>query len=842
MIYQGNKQTCISFPIGGIGSGSIGLAGNGRLVDWEIFNRPSKGSINGYSHFAVRAKLPDGRVIAKILNGDLPGNYMGQYEKKTFHGYGFGPACETMCGYPHFAECSFRGEFPVAELTFTDPDFPAVVILRAFNPMIPHDAENSGLPAAFFEVEFCNTSEENIEFCAAFSVANPFHNSRNEALDTGVTLWSGEAKDSLSYGDLTVLSEGEGVAVQPYWYRGGWQDAPVIFWNEFSSGAPLKYRTYDTEGKKDACSVTNTLTLAPGEGKTAKFLLTWNVPNCYKYWGSKESLEEKQNKRWVNYYATVFADSRASADYCMKHWDSLKERTLRFRNALYATTLDERILDRIVSNLAVLKSSTVLRLPDGSFYGWEGVHEEEGSCEGTCQHVWNYAYALCFLFPELERSIRDLELTYSTSPEGKMDFRFALPLGAPRRDSHACVDGQMGTVIKIYRDWKITGDGEWIRANWQTIKSIIAFAWSPANPHAWDRDRDGVLEGRQHHTLDMELFGPSSWLQGFYLGALKAGAEMAEFVGDADAKAEYTDLFEKGYTWTKENLFNGSYFVQKVDLTDRARVAHFGCEDTYWNEETGQIKYQIGEGSSIDQLCAQWHADLCGLGDLFDATQVQIALPHLFKNNFKDSMRGFTNPWRIFSLNDEGGAVICDYPEGVEKPSIPVPYCEETMTGFEYQMAGLLISRGFVEEGKKMVYALHERFNGERRNPWNEFECGSNYARSMASFALLPIFAGFSFDLPNKTLGFAPVVVGDYTTFWSVGEAFGTFSITDRAATLSLCEGTLLLQTFRLPAHRQVQALRLDGEPVTFVWKDGVLSFEEHRLAASAEIRFAPTV
>jgi len=838
MIYKGSKQNCISFPIGGIGTGSIGLAGNGRLVDWEIFNRPAKGSINGYSHLAVRAKRQDGSVIAKVLCGDLPGNYMGQYEKKTFHGYGFGPACESMCGYSHFSECEFKGEFPVAEITFKDADFPAAVKLRAFNPMIPHDAFASSLPAAFFEVEFLNTSEENVEFCAAFSVANPFEGGFNQGLEKGVFMRSPLEKEELSYGDMTLLSCGDGVGIQPYWYRGGWQDAPVVFWNEFSSGAPLKNRIYTEKGKRDTCSVTNTLMLGAKEEGCARFLLSWNVPNCYKYWGSKEPLEEKQKKRWKNYYATQFENSPASASYCMEHWDSLKERTLRFKNALYSTTLDEKILDRIVSNLAVLKSPTVLRLQDGSFWGWEGVHEESGSCEGTCQHVWNYAYALCFLFPALERSIRELELKYSTSPEGKMDFRFALPPGAPRYDKRACVDGQMGTVIKIYRDWRITGDGEWICKNWQTVKKIIAFAWNAENPHAWDRDHDGVLEGRQHHTLDMELFGPSSWLEGFYLGALKAGAEMAEFVGDADAEAEYRELFEKGYAWTKEHLFNGSYFAQKVDLFDKSVLDRFGCADTYWNDESGEIKYQIGEGCAIDQLCAQWHADLVGLGDLFDREQVSVALGNLYKNNFKEEMRKFTNPWRIFSLNDESGAVICDYPAGAKKPAIPIPYCEETMTGFEYQMAGLLISRGYAEEGKRLVYALHRRFDGERRNPWNEFECGSNYARSMASFALLPIFAGLSYDLVRGRIGFDPVEKGDYTTFWSLGEAYGSFSITADRAELKLCEGRLGLRSFRLPTDRTVKSLLLDGVETRFDGGDGVLTFEETIIAERLEVIF----
>lgn len=838
MIYQGSKQNCISFPIGGIGTGSIGLGGNGRLLDWEIFNRPNKGSINGYSHFAVRAKMSDGRVITKVLNGDLGGNYMGQYEKRRFHGYGFGPASETMCGYPHFAQCSFKGEFPIAELTFSDAEFPATVVLRAFNPMIPLDAFHSSLPAAFFEIEFQNTSQEPIEFCVAFSVANPFSPGYNRALENGVTLYSSEDRESLSYGDLTVFTKGEKLEIQPYWYRGGWQDGPVTFWNEFSSGKPLKQRIYDTEGKSDACAVANTLCVAPAEIQKSRFLLSWSVPNCYKYWGSKEPIEEKQKKRWKNYYATVFADSKASAEYCMANWDDLWARTLRFKDALYSTSLDEKIIDRAAANLSVLKSPTVLRLQDGSFYGWEGVHEQEGSCEGTCQHVWNYAYALCFLFPELEQSIRELELTYSTSPAGKMDFRFALPLGADRYDKHACVDGQMGTVIKIYRDWKISGNRQWIKDHWQTIKRIISFAWSSENPHEWDLNKDGVLEGRQHHTLDMELFGPSSWLQGFYLGALKAAAQMAELVGDAEAQKEYLDLFEKGYAWTKENLFNGSYFIQKIELSDRALVDHFNCAAEYWNEETAEIKYQIAEGSSIDQLCAQWHADLCGLGDLFDREQVEIALKNLYQNNFKPQMRAFPNPWRIFSLNDEGGAVICDYPAGVKKPTIPVAYCEETMTGFEYQLAGLLISRGYVEEGKQIINALHARFDGERRNPWNEFECGSNYARSMASFALLPVFAGFSFDLANGEIGFDPVEKGDYQSFWSLGSGWGSFTISAHAASLVLCEGELTLQKFSLPNANRATRLLIDGEEIPFDFSNSSLLFASTKIQNSLEIFF----
>src|SRR6185295_1449864 len=100
------------------------------------------------------------------------------------------------------------------------------------------------------------------------------------------------------------------------------------------------------------------------------------------------------------------------------------------------------------------------------------------------------------------------------------------------------------------------------------IEGAIEFAWSPLNPDRWDPERTGVLWGRQHHTLDMELFGPNAWLTGFYLGALLTGARMAEHLGYTAKASEYHALFTKGREWVDANLFNGRYFVQKIDLSD----------------------------------------------------------------------------------------------------------------------------------------------------------------------------------------------------------------------------------------------------------------------------------
>lgn len=839
MKYSGEYTREISFPLGGIGTGSIGFDG-GRLIDWEIFGRPSKGSYNGYTHFAIKT-VKDEKPLTYILNGDFNRELMGQYMKKQFCGYGFGPLPQTMCGFPHFSKSEFIGEFPIATLKLHDDLFPADIRMTAFNPFIPSDEKNSSLPAAFFEIETENTSDIPLDFDIAFSVANPYDVSANEAYSDGtiraVTLRNADecGKESTSYGDLTVATDCPSSYSQAYWYRGKWQDGIVMFMNEFTSGSGLSNRTYETNGSHDTSTLVARIKLGAHEKGSVRFVLSWNVPNACKYWGT----DEEKKKTWKNYYATVFDSSRETAKYALSQFSELYRRTLAFKNALFSSSLPPVVIDAAASNLSVLKSPTVSRLEDGSFYCFEGVHEESGSCEGTCQHVWNYVYSLFFLFPKLERSIRDLEFKYSTEKSGKTAFRLKLPLGSEISPFRACLDGQMGSVIKFYGDWKISGNDDWLRENWDTIKKVVDYARSEENPDGWDRDGDGVLEGRQRHTLDMELFGPSSWLDGMYLAALKAASEMGKYLCDTEKAAEYEALFERGRKWTKNNLFGGKYFIQKINLRDRGITDRYGASDDYLNTETGEIKYQIGEGSSIDQLLAQWHADILGLGDIFDAEQVKIALPEMMKNNFIGRMRDFANPWRIFSLGDEAGTVICAYPDGVKKPKIPVPYCEETMTGFEYSFAGLLMSRGFISDGLKVAGAVRDRFDGKKRNPWNEFECGSNYVRSMASYALIPLLCGFEFDLPHGYIGFNPYIKSNFKSVWSVDGAYGTFE-TDadgKTAIIQIIEEEIFLSSLGVKFAEQVLSLKIDEKEVGFTFSDGIIGFKKVTITEKAEIK-----
>lgn len=840
MRYTGAHLNRIRFPLGGIGTGSVSLAGNGALVDWEIFNRPNKGSIHPYTGFSVCARYPDGRTVTCALQGDWSGDLSGEYSRETFKGYGFGPSETTFCGFPHFRKVSFDARFPIATLTFRDPDFPGKVVLKAFNPMIPLDTENSGIPAAFFEITI-QSPEEGIHYTVVLTANNPFGNTVNTRLEhnayTAVKMSSAVLEPTQKeYGDMTVAVDVADGICQEYWYRGqyGFREGITRFWNQLSQN-DLAPRHYDFPAKNDVCTVGAGKTAGKREKVKFRFVISWNVPNCYNYWNPWKD-EEGKDILWKNYYATRFADSAQSCLYALSNWETLLKKTQLFSQSLHNATLDPVIRDAASASLSVLKSPVVLRLEDGTFYGWEGLHEREGSCEGTCTHVWSYAYALCFLFPELERTMRDTELRYDTDEHGCMQFRTMLPLGRPRGDFLPCVDGQMATLIKVYRDWKLTGNGDWVKANWQSLKKVLEFAWSRHNPNEWDLDKDGVLEGRQHHTLDRELFGPSAWLQGMYLAALKAAAELAVFVGDTDARAQYETLFCRGREFADGELFNGSYYIQKVDLSDHNYCVHFGCPE-YWNEESGQLKYQIGEGCSIDQLLGQWHANLCGLGDIFDPQQRKIALQSMYANNYKASMREIANTWRVFAINDEAGTVICDYPAGSIMPDIPIAYCQECMTGFEYAFAGLLISEGLLEEGLSVVRAIRDRYDGKKRNPFNEIECGSNYARAMASFGLLPIFSGFTYDLPKGHIGFAPRLSGDFRCFWSVGTGWGEVLRTEKEWRIVIYGGELRLSSVAL-ADNQAAKLLVDGREVPVVSAGDLLTFSQ--VTACKELRFMP--
>ena len=513
------------------------------------------------------------------------------------------------------------------------------------------------------------------------------------------------------------------------------------------------------------------VTIQPGEEVTVPFFLTWYFP-IFEHW--KEDGHDRR-AAWRNYYATQWADAWDVAKYMAGNLGRLYGETRRFHDTLFSSTLPVHVLDAVSSQISTLRTSTCLRLEDGTFYGFEGCSDTSGCCEGSCTHVWNYAQALPYLFPSLQRSMSEAHFENSMSRDGFIQFRMPLPLGTKAKAGLVpAADGQMGLVMQVYREWLIGNDEAWLRRVWPLAKRALEFAWK-----YWDADQDGVMEGVQHNTYDQEFWGPNTMTGSLYLGALRAGEELARVVGDEDSAATYRELFRKGSAWTDRNLFNGEYYEQRVnpraaaiwpkryrDIIDR------GKDDRFKNWP----RWQFGKGCLSDQLIGQWIAMMLGLGRLYDRRKVRKTLRSIFRYNWRANLSDHVCMLRIYALNDEAGLLIGTWPRG-GRPGKPFWFTDEVWCGIEYQVASHLIYEGFVEEGATVVKGARDRYRGARRNPWDEIECGHHYARSMASYALLTALSGFQYSAPDAAIGFAPSVFDkDFRTFFSVASGWGQYS------------------------------------------------------------------
>ncbi|MBV9997905.1 MAG: beta-glucosidase [Verrucomicrobia bacterium] len=864
-VYTGERRRYVSFPLGGIGTGSVSLTGSGRLVDWSIRNRPAIHQFNGYSHFAVKAER-DGHLLgARVLNGPYEGTPAGSPSPRKFDGFGFGANRDSMAGVPHFEDVTFVGRFPVVELEFHHAGFPGRVRLTAFSPFIPHNDRDSSMPVALFAFSVENDTGAPIDYTIAATLGNygcdsGIHTfSRHEGLNV-LHFTAADPVDPEQHGDLAITTDGDDVEHVDYHFRGQWFDSLGLYWREFARAGRLRERRYDKPRatrnmfqQPEHGTVAARVCVAPGETRRVRFAISWNYPFGSIYWFNREGPGSPpfagRAPTWKNYYATQWADATASGADALKRWDALEAQTVSFRDALFGSSLPPEIIDAVNGTLGILRSATVIRLEGGELWGWEGQHVNEGSCEGSCTHVWNYQQALPNLFPALERTLRETEFTYNQLANGGLTFRQRLPLGSGFDVIGPCADGHFGAVVKAYREWKNFGDDAWLKRYWPNIRRAMEYAWSPENPDKWDPEKTGVLWGRQHHTLDMELFGPNPWLTTMYLAALRAASIMAGAMGEPVFAKECHEMAARGGAYVDRELFNGRYYIQKVDLSDRSLLTPFdqgrkagvlsdSFMEAYWSDEYGQIKYQIGDGCLTDQVLGQWHADIAGLGDLLAPENVRTALKSVLNENYRPSLCDHFNPCRVYAYEGEAGLLNCTWPDGSSKPALPVPYAEEVWTGLEYMMASYLIQRGLVDEGLTVVRAARARHDGSRRNPWNDIECGSYYARALSSYALVNAYSGLRFDRRHGEIGFKPARTGDGVYLWSAGCGWGVVDWNGSAVTLVVKGGELKVSRLWLPGLHgavtvQGQAAERDGD-VILLGKDHTLQAGD-RLVVSVE-------
>ncbi|MCY4248281.1 MAG: GH116 family glycosyl-hydrolase, partial [Chloroflexi bacterium] len=346
--YDQDHLRRIGLPLGGIGTGVVSLGGRGNLHSWEIVNRPAKGFDLEQSFFALYTRTVDGSVTAHALEGVIaPADYEGARG-----------ATVVNHGLPRFRDCRFEAAYPFGAVHLADADIPLRAELQAFNPLIPTDSENSGIPVAVLRFVLSNDTDEDIEAAVCGSLRNFIgtdgssgapksninHYREADGL-AGLFMESiGVAPDAPQWGTLALaapLNSDCRVSHRTAWANLSWGDSLLDFWDDFSDDGALDDR--DRGGKDDPTgSLCVSLAVPAGESRAVTFLLCWRFPNrtTWQETGSNHPQSPVQaGARIGNYYAERFADAWSAAAYTHSKLDWLEGETRAFVEAFCSADL-----------------------------------------------------------------------------------------------------------------------------------------------------------------------------------------------------------------------------------------------------------------------------------------------------------------------------------------------------------------------------------------------------------------------------------------------------------------------------------------------------------------------
>ena len=546
----------------------------------------------------------------------------------------------------------------------------------------------------------------------------------------------------------------------------------------------------ETQTGTMTATVTVPMTLRPKGSAQARFLVGWYFPTPDRQ--SLSFLDGIDTLR--RHYATRYESAAAVIADVAHRLPTLEEQTRLWTQTWYEdSTLPHWFLERTFATASTVATSTCYRFDSGRFYGWEGVY----CCAGTCEHVWNYAQSIARLFPDLERDTRervDFGVGFHADT-GEMGFR-------AEADMSWATDGECGTILRTYREHQMAPDSAFLQRNWPRIKLALQFLISH------DAGADGIVDGPQPNTLDAVWYGEIAWISGMYVAALLAGTQMADEVGDASFAQTCRQLAARGTQILSTTLWTGEYFIQKID-SDHANVINSGI------------------GCHIDQMFGQSLAGQLGLPRVFDRDQSRIALANIYRYNFTPDPADYRRQntdipgARIYAESHEPGVIMTTWPHcgadtaAGDPPSWAAIYFNECWTGQEYQLAAQMLYDDVVEEGLIVTRAVHDRYAAEKRNPYNEIECGEHYARAMAAHSVFLGACGFEHHGPSGHIGFAPKLHQDhFAAAFTAAEGWGLFQ-QRRGAAEQTCElevrygrlrvSTLAFETVRPPRHAIVR-------------------------------------
>lgn len=580
------------------------------------------------------------------------------------------------------------------------------------------------------------------------------------------TVPTGWTESSVTYGSMALALFPDPDVAEPLdvTAKAQWNDRADL-WADFAGDGRLETDATDPSpaGQTWNGALCASLQLEPGQSRSVTFALAWHFPNRSRDdrygWGPGPY---RHDHRLGNRYNNRFKDANEVIAYLGRERARLDDETRRFHKTFHDSTLPWWLLDTVGANIANLRSPIFVWIEDGTFGGFEGA---DCCCPMNCTHVYNYAMTTAFLFPELERNVRETDLLVQMHPEKHfIPHRTVLPLSLPRLgDSiggphHHALDGELGAILKTLREWRHSGDLEWLKKVWPNAKLVMEHV---LRDH--DVDGTGVIRGEQPNTYDTHIFGSNTFVGSLYLAALLATEEMARVLGDDAFAATCRERYNSGREGYHRTCWNGEYYENIYDAPD-------ATPDTYNNYNC------YGPGCFSDQLLGQWWAYILEMPHLLPKDNVRQAFNAIYKYNWRPDLSNHAHHQRIFAEGSEKGLLTGTWPRG-GRPEKPILYCDEVWTGLEYHVAASLIWEGEIEKGLQIAKGARDRYTGSQRNPWAEIECGHHYARALSSYSLLLALGGYAYHGGEQSLSLGPRDnAGLLRCFFAAGSGWGSLS------------------------------------------------------------------
>ncbi|MEO6288918.1 MAG: GH116 family glycosyl hydrolase, partial [Ginsengibacter sp.] len=742
---------------GGIFCGTVYLGGDGRLWLWDIFNQNTLGVV----HKELPIKL-EGFNVEKINNvyGALYLEPATEEVNPIQQGFAIrikykGAVITKRLHQDDWDEIAFEATYPIANITYIDEKLPFQITMSAFSPFVPGDADKSGLPATIQSISVKNLSKDNISVEIIGWLENKMllNNDQNKidfkrinktyktADSNGITLECNIGNKKLSkapdFGNMAFATK----------------DKNAICINNFNK------QSVQSPGLKDLFSLSpdsplaviiNSHVLQPNQQIANDFIISWYTPNVSFNNASSDQGMTVQNAEF-HYYTKKYKDAKSVSDYIAAQYKKLHNDTFLWQKTWFDSTLPWWFMERTFMNISTLATSTSHRFQSGRFYAWEGV----GCCHGTCTHVYQYTQAMSRIFPKIEKDERarvDLGIGFDEAT-GMIRIR--------GEKTGPSIDGQAGTLLRIYREYLMSNDDVFLKTNWSKIKKAVEFVMLQ------DKNKDGMEDTPMENTLDALWSGEISWIVGLCIAGVRAGQAMAEEMDDNEFAATCRNYVEKGSQNMEQYLFNGEYFIHRPDPKEGKKG--IGSYDT----------------CHIDQVYGQAWAWQVGLGRIIDKEKTMSALRALWNYNYMPDVGPYIKEHpggRFYALAGEGGMVMNTNPKKDPEPygdakAWQIGYFSECMTGFEHQVAAHMMAEGMIEESLILTKTIHDRYHAFKRNPFNEIECSDHYARAMASYGTFISACGFTYHGPKGEIGFAPKLSpGNFKAPFTAAEGWGSYA------------------------------------------------------------------